>query len=103
MKLLTDPLVIEGDVIRKLVESHSLVVPLGPAGSAILMDVAMVHGSTENISPMNRAIYYVIFNSVENGCTSLLRGDDYEASSNFTTITSLSDDCLLISSPSSQK
>lgn len=104
----TDPdpnvqLVIEGNVIRELVEAHSLVAPLGPAGSAILMDVAMVHGSTENISPMNRAIYYVIFNSVENKCTSLLREDDYEASSAFTAITSLSDDCLLMSSPSSHK
>lgn len=94
---------IEGDVIRELVEGHGMVAPLGPAGSAILMDVAMVHGSTENISPMNRAIYYVIFNSVENGCTSLLRGDDYEAASNFITVTSLSDDCLLMSSPNSHK
>ena len=95
-------LVIEGDVIRELVEAHGLVAPLGPAGSAIIMDVAMVHGSTENISPMNRAIYYVIFNSAENRCTALLRGDDYEASSDFTTVTPLTDDCLLISSPRSQ-
>lgn len=88
-------LVIEGEVIRELVESYNLVAPLGPAGSAIFMDVAMVHGSTENISPMNRAIYYVIFNSTENKCANLLRGDDYEASSDFTTVIPLSDDCLL--------
>jgi len=87
-------LVIEGDVIRELVESHGMVAQLGPAGSVVIMDVAMVHGSTENISPMNRAFYYVIFNSSENKCTNLLRGDDHEASSDFASIMPLPDDCL---------
>jgi ectoine hydroxylase len=89
-------LVVEGDVIRELVEDYGMVAQLGPAGSVVIMDVAMVHGSTENISPMNRAFYYVILNSIENKCTNLLRGDDYEASSDFTTILPLSDDCLLM-------
>jgi ectoine hydroxylase len=96
-------LVIEGDLIQELVEDHGIVAQLGTAGSVVIMDVAMVHGSTENISPMNRAFYYVIFNSTENKCTNLLRGDDYEASGDFTTITPLSDDCLLMLSQGSQK
>ena len=96
-------LVIDGDVIRELVEVYGMVAQLGPAGSVGIMDVAMVHGSTENISPMNRAFYYVILNSTENKCTNLLRGDNYEASGDFTTITPLSDDCLLTLSQGSQK
>jgi ectoine hydroxylase len=88
-------LVIEGDVIRELVEEQGIIALLGPAGSAFIMDVAMVHGSSENISPMNRAFYYIIFNSIENKCTNLLREDDHEASGDFTTVKPLLDDCLL--------
>lgn len=88
-------LVIEGDVIRELVAEHGIIAQLGPAGSVIFMHVAMAHGSAENISPMNRAICYVIFNSVENKCVNLRRGDDYEAASDFTTVAPLADNCLL--------
>jgi ectoine hydroxylase len=88
-------LVIEGDRVRELVAEYGLVAQLGPAGSVVIMHVALAHGSTENISPMNRAFCYVIFNSVENRCANLRRGDDYEASSDFTAVTPMADNCLL--------
>src|SRR5262249_48935423 len=40
-------LVIEADLIREMAEQTGVVAHLGPAGSAVLMDVAMVHGSSE--------------------------------------------------------
>lgn len=91
-------LVIGADLIREMAERMGVVAHLGPAGSVVMMDVAMVHGSSENISPMSRTFCYVIYNSVENRCTDGLR-DQYHACDDFDTITPLPDGCLL--SPSS--
>jgi ectoine hydroxylase len=94
-------LVIEADLIREMAEQAGVVAHLGPAGSVVMMDVAMVHGSTENISPMSRTFYYLIYNSVENKCADGLR-DEYHACNDFGAITPLTDDCLLVPSPGAQ-
>lgn len=86
-------LVIEAEIIRELVAENGLTAHLGPAGSALIMDVATVHGSTENISPMSRRFCYVIFNSVENKCVDGLR-DQYHASVDVGPVNQLKDDCL---------
>ena len=93
-------LVIEPDIIRELVEEGGLTAHVGAAGSVVMMDVAMVHGSTENISPLSRTFCYVIFNSVENQCVDGLR-DEYHACDAIGPIAPFADDCLLrpISSP----
>jgi ectoine hydroxylase len=94
-------LVIEADIIREMAEQAGVVAHLGPAGSVVMMDVAMVHGSTENISPMSRTFYYLIYNSVENKCIERLR-DEYHACNDFDAITPLPDDCLVMPSSNAQ-
>ena len=87
-------LVLEPEVLRDLARDAGVVAHLGPAGSVLAMDVAAVHASTENISPMDRTVCYVIFNSVENKCIGTLR-DEYHSCDDFDAIIPLPDDCLL--------
>ncbi len=89
-------LVLEPEVLRDLAAEGGVTAHLGPAGSVLMMDVAMVHASTENISPMDRTFCYVIFNSVENKCVGTLR-DEYHSCEDFGAIIPLPDDCLLAS------
>ena len=88
-------IIIHPQVIRELVEEGGIVAQLGPAGSALFLHVSLAHASTENISPLRRAFYYLIYNSVENECKQLTR-IEHEASADFTPIAPLSDDCLLM-------
>ena len=87
-------LVLEPEVLRELSREGGVVAHLGPAGSVLMIDVATVHASTENISPMDRTFCYVIFNSVENKCIGTLR-DEYHSCDDFDAIIPLPDDCLL--------
>jgi ectoine hydroxylase-related dioxygenase (phytanoyl-CoA dioxygenase family) len=54
------------EVIVKLVERYGMVAPKGPSGSVIFFDSNLVHGSPNNISPFDRVIVLISFNSVEN-------------------------------------
>lgn len=53
--------------VTKLVEKYGIVAPKGPAGSVLLFHPSCVHGSAPNImSPFNRTIAVIAYNSVEN-------------------------------------
>jgi ectoine hydroxylase len=49
-----------------LVERYGLVQPKGPAGSVLLFDCNLMHGSNGNISPYPRSNAFFVYNSVEN-------------------------------------
>lgn len=57
---------IDREVIVKLVERCGMVAPKGPSGSVLFFDSNLVHGSPNNISPFDRVIVLITFNSVEN-------------------------------------
>jgi len=48
------------------VDKYGLVAPKGPAGSALFFHSNVVHASSNNISPYDRTVVIVTFNSVEN-------------------------------------
>ncbi|KKB38323.1 ectoine hydroxylase [Bacillus thermotolerans] len=52
--------------LTELVEEGGIVAPTGPAGSVILFDCNIMHGSNSNISPSPRSNVFFVFNSVEN-------------------------------------
>ena len=52
--------------VAGMVEKYGIVSPKGPRGSALLMDGNTIHGSPSNISPCDRAVVIVTFNSIEN-------------------------------------
>ena len=53
-------------IVGEMIEKHGIVAPKGPRGSVLLMDGNTIHGSPSNISPFDRAVVIVTFNSVEN-------------------------------------
>jgi ectoine hydroxylase len=52
--------------LRELVSSTGIVAPKGDAGSAVLFDSNLMHGSGSNISPYPRCTLFVVYNSVNN-------------------------------------
>ena len=56
---------IDNDTIAKLVDQGGIVAPKGGPGSAIFFHGTLVHGSGPNMSPWDRQIIYVTYNSVE--------------------------------------
>jgi ectoine hydroxylase len=49
-----------------LTEQGGIVAPVGKAGSVLLFDCNLMHGSSSNISPLPRSNVFFVFNSVEN-------------------------------------
>jgi ectoine hydroxylase len=56
----------EPGILQELVASTGIVAPKGKAGSAVLFDCNLMHGSGSNISPHPRCNLFVVYNSVEN-------------------------------------
>jgi ectoine hydroxylase-related dioxygenase (phytanoyl-CoA dioxygenase family) len=54
------------NVVARLVTKYGIVAPKGMQGSVLFFNSNLVHGSTNNISPFDRAIILVTFNSTGN-------------------------------------
>ncbi len=54
------------DTLRALAHRHGIDQFTGPAGSALLFDANMMHGSGNNITPFPRSNIFIVFNSVDN-------------------------------------
>lgn len=52
--------------LRSCIERNGMASPLGGAGSVLLFDPRIVHGSPSNISPFERTALFIRYNSVEN-------------------------------------
>jgi ectoine hydroxylase-related dioxygenase (phytanoyl-CoA dioxygenase family) len=57
---------LDRETIAYLVSKYGLFAPKGPAGSALFFHSNLVHASSNNISPYDRTVVIVSFNSVEN-------------------------------------
>jgi ectoine hydroxylase len=81
------------ETLGRLVEQHGLDAITGSAGSVVLMDMTVVHGSSINITPLRRLVLYINVCPVDN------RGESYErpeyyAARDFSPIEALPADCL---------
>ena len=54
------------ETVSGLVDKYGLVAAKGPAGSALFFHGNMVHASSNNISPYDRTVIIITFNSVRN-------------------------------------
>lgn len=54
------------DSLTQLVEKGGIDTPVGKAGSVVLFDCNIMHGSNSNITPMPRSNIFMVYNSVEN-------------------------------------
>jgi len=52
--------------LTSLVDRHGIETPIGPAGSILLFDCNVMHGSNGNMSPKPRSNVFLVYNSVEN-------------------------------------
>ncbi|HEU4597504.1 MAG TPA: phytanoyl-CoA dioxygenase family protein [Pyrinomonadaceae bacterium] len=52
--------------VERLATKYGLAAPKGRRGSVLFFDSNLVHASPANISPFNRAIVFITYNSVEN-------------------------------------
>ena len=61
-------------VLEQMAERGGVEVPTGPAGSAVLFDCNLIHGSNGNITPYPRTNLFLVFNSVDNPLESPFSG-----------------------------
>jgi ectoine hydroxylase-related dioxygenase (phytanoyl-CoA dioxygenase family) len=57
---------LDKEVVARTIEKYGIASPKGPRGSLLFIDGNLVHGSPGNISPFDRAVVIVTFNSIEN-------------------------------------
>jgi ectoine hydroxylase len=81
------------DLLREMAQRDGVMALTGPVGTVAFMHCAMVHGSTENISPLRRALFAVVFNPVENRPLHPRTGP--QTPGNMEPVRPLADDCLV--------
>ena len=57
---------IDKEQLSELVQRYGLVAPKGPRGSVLFFHPNLVHGSAPNMSPFDRTLVVITYNSVEN-------------------------------------
>lgn len=91
----TGQIIIDAPTLAEMVAEGGVTALMGPPGSTFFMHSNLVHASNENISPLRRTIYYVVYNPLSNRCASS-RGvwwmpDDWVP------VSAAPDDCLIAS------
>lgn len=54
------------DSLTRLAHEHGIVAPTGKAGSVVIFDCNIMHGSSGNITPFPRANAFLVYNAVSN-------------------------------------
>lgn len=85
---------LDRETVAKLVEKYGIASPKGPSGSALFFHSNLVHGSPSNISPRDRVVVIISFNSVENVPTRPSR-PEFLVSRDASPIVPLADDALI--------
>ena len=80
--------------MKRLVERRGLEAIQGLAGSVLLVNMTVVHGSSVNISPLRRVLLYVNISATDNRGESFVR-PEYYAARDFPPLLPLSDGCIL--------
>lgn len=52
--------------LAEMVEQHGIVAPTGPAGTVVIFDCNIMHGSNGNITPLPRANAFMVYNALTN-------------------------------------
>ena len=84
---------IDRPTLERLVEEGGLDALTGPAGTVAFVHANLVHGSGNNITPLPRAIFYMIYNAVSNACAAPKRAW-HHCNRDTTPLEPLDDDCL---------
>jgi len=85
---------VDQQTVKYLVKENGIISAHGKAGTALIFVDNLVHGSAQNMSPMDRAIFSVILNPCENAQTKFTR-PDYKHGKDFNPIKASSLDSLI--------
>jgi ectoine hydroxylase len=80
--------------MKRLVDAHGLEAIVGPRGSVLLMNMAVVHGSSVNIAPVRRVILYINVSACDNRGETFAR-PEWQAARDFRPLVPAPADCLL--------
>lgn len=78
------------ETLSRLVGNAGIVAPKGPAGSVLFFHPNAVHGSVPNMSPFDRRIVLITYNSVEN-LPARIERPDFLVSRDFTPVAPVGD------------
>ena len=84
---------VDKDTVKKLVKENGIISATGKAGTAVIFVDNLVHGSPQNMSPMDRAIFSAILNPCNNAQTKFIR-PDYKHGRDFKPIEASSNNSL---------
>ena len=89
---------ISSETLATAVEKYGIVAPKGPAGSVLMFHPSCIHGSGSNISPFNRSMVIINYNSVENTPKLPVSNPrpEFLAGLNYTSLEPLADEALLV-------
>ena len=87
--------VVDNETVAALARDGGIVSATGLAGTGLVFGDCLVHGSPPNMSPWDRCIFSLILNPVTNRQTTFRR-PDYQHHRDFTPVSPLADDCLLV-------
>ncbi|HEY4033887.1 MAG TPA: phytanoyl-CoA dioxygenase family protein [Ktedonobacteraceae bacterium] len=86
---------LDRQTIASLIKVHGIMSAKGPSSSILLFHPNLVHGSPSNISPFDRTIIIITYNSIENIPRNIeTPRPDFLASRSFTAVVPLVDDTL---------
>lgn len=87
-------LTVSPEQVTQLFKADGMIAQVGAPGSVLFMHSNLVHASSENISPLRRAMHQIVYNSVENACLNPERPEE-DAARDCAPIQALPEDCLL--------
>ena len=85
---------VDQQTVKNLVKKNGIVSARGKAGTSVIFVDNLVHGSAQNMSPMDRAIFSVILNPCDNAQTKFAR-PDYKHGQDFKPIKASPINCLI--------
>ena len=83
---------LDRETVAQRITRHGIVAPKGPAGSVLFTHPNIVHCSPNNMSPFDRVVAIITYNSVENIPTEQNRRPEYLSSRDLTPVVPLPED-----------
>jgi len=86
---------VKPEFVREMAQRGGVTALTGPVGTVAFMHCAVVHASAENIAPLRRALFSVVFNALDNRARHPRPKGEHWISTNVVPVRPLADDCLL--------